>query len=72
MPRPPEHDKIKVTEATAAVEEAIKGEDVDVIAFFALVFGLLGGYILKKTRSLYPVLAAHILFNLINVAIYIL
>ena len=41
-------------------------------AFFALVFGLLGGYILKKTRSLYPVLAAHILFNLINVAIYIL
>ncbi|MBU2827633.1 molecular chaperone DnaK [Acidithiobacillus ferriphilus] len=27
----PEHDKIKVTEATAAVEEAIKGEDVDVI-----------------------------------------
>lgn len=27
----PEHDKAKVTEATAAVEEAAKGEDVEVI-----------------------------------------
>ena len=39
-------------------------------AIFALIFGLLGGYILKKTHSLYPLLAAHMLFDLMSIMLY--
>ncbi|MCL4403613.1 MAG: CPBP family intramembrane metalloprotease [Candidatus Marsarchaeota archaeon] len=35
----------------------------------ALVFGLLAGYIFKKTKSLYPSVLAHALVNLLTVAV---
>lgn len=38
----------------------------------AFVFGLLAGYVMQKTRSLYPSIIAHILVNGIAVAAFIL
>jgi membrane protease YdiL (CAAX protease family) len=38
---------------------------IDIIA--ALIFGLIAGYVFKKTESLYPSLIAHILVNVIAV-----
>jgi membrane protease YdiL (CAAX protease family) len=43
---------------------------IDVIAAF--IFGLISGYVYKKTGSLYPSLTAHILVNLFAVVIFIL
>jgi len=39
---------------------------IEIIAAF--IFGLLAGYIFKKTKSLYPSIAAHILVNALAVA----
>ncbi|MFP3289216.1 MAG: type II CAAX endopeptidase family protein [Candidatus Micrarchaeota archaeon] len=38
---------------------------IDIIAAF--IFGLIAGYIFKKTNSIYPTLLAHVLINLIAV-----
>lgn len=42
---------------------------VDVFA--ALIFGLLSGYVFKKTNSIYPSALAHILVNLLAVLVFL-
>ncbi|MEM3855640.1 MAG: type II CAAX endopeptidase family protein [Candidatus Micrarchaeaceae archaeon] len=42
---------------------------IDMIAAF--IFGIIAGYIFKKTKSLYPSIVAHMLVNLLAVALYV-